>query len=458
MKNVMSYVGLLLEIFSIFLILPIIVAYIYGESATPFFVTFTISIFLGIFLEKYFNRETLDISRGLVITALTFIMFSVLGAIPFLLMTTGEPLGAVDALFESVSGFTTTGLTVFSDVESIPKSILFWRSEIQWVGGMGIIILFLSILSGLKTSSMALYSAQGYNERIEPTIKETSQKMIKIYLTYSLFGVFALYLTGLNLFEAIATMFSAISTGGFTVVNQFYTANWTLAIVSVLMILGSINFIIHDKIFKRKFDMIKENIEIRSFFATLILFITIILIVTKSLKLSLFQAISALTATGFSISDVSGFAPAIIFVTIIAMVVGSSSGSTAGGIKQMRLILAIKSIFWAIKKTTLPKDAVIPFKLGGKSIEDDVIKITQVFIFTYVAILIIGSLCLMGYGYAPIESLFQAASAMGTVGMSMIDVGAAVAGVKIILMVCMFLGRLEIFPILILIERIMNKR
>ncbi len=458
MKSVMAYVGLLLEIFSIFLILPIIVAFIYGEAATPFFVTFTISIFLGIFLEKYFRRETLDISRGLVITALTFIMFSVLGAIPYLLMDSGEPLVAVDALFESVSGFTTTGLTVFSDVSSLPKSILFWRSETQWVGGMGIIILFLSILRGLKTSSMALYSAQGYDERIEPTIKETSQKMVKIYLTYSLFGVFALYLTGLTFFEAIATMFSAISTGGFTVVNQFYTANWTLAVVSILMILGSINFIIHDKIFKRKFDMVKENIEIKSFFATLIIFISFIFIVTKSLKLSIFQAISALTATGFSISDVAGFAPVLIFVTIIAMVIGSSSGSTAGGIKQMRLILALKSIVWAIKKTTLPKDAVIPFKIGGKGIEDDVIKITQVFIFTYATILVIGSLSLMAYGYSPIESLFQAASAMGTVGMSMIDIGSAVAGVKIILMACMFLGRLEIFPIFVLIERIMNKR
>lgn len=456
MKSVMAYIGLLLEIFSIFLILPIIVAYAYGESATPFFVTFTIAIFLGIFLEKYFKRETLDISRGLVITALTFIMFSILGAIPYLLM--GHDIGLVDALFESVSGFTTTGLTVFSDVENLPKSILFWRSETQWVGGMGIIILFLSILRGLKTSSIALYSAQGYSERIEPTIKETSQKMVKIYLTYSLFGVFALYLTGLTVFESIATMFSALSTGGFTVVNQFYTANWTLAIVSVLMILGSVNFIIHDKIFKKKFDMVKKNIEIKSFLATLIIFISFLFIITRSLKLSIFQAISALTATGFSITDISMLAPAIIFMIILAMIIGSSSGSTAGGIKQMRFILALKSIVWAIKKTTLPKDAVIPFKIGGKRIEDDVIKITQVFIFTYATILVIGSLSLIAYGYSPIESLFQAASAMGTVGMSIIDIGSAVAGVKIILMGCMFLGRLEIFPIFVLIERIMNKR
>ena len=186
--------GLLLEIFSIFLVLPIIVSYIYGEPATPFFATFTIAIFMGIFLEKYFRRETLDLSRGLVLTALTFIIFSVLGSIPFMLMD-GPAMSPVDAVFESVSGFTTTGLTVFSDVETLPKSILFWRSEMQWIGGMGIIILFLSILRGLKTSSIALYSAQGYNERLEPTIKETSRKMIKIYGTYSILGFLGMLVT-----------------------------------------------------------------------------------------------------------------------------------------------------------------------------------------------------------------------------------------------------------------------
>ena len=450
--------GLLLEIFSIFLILPIIVSYIYGESATPFFATFTIAIFMGIFLEKYFRRETLDLSRGLVITALTFIMFSLLGAIPFMLMDTGSSVDYVDAVFESVSGFTTTGLTVFSDVEALPKSILFWRSEMQWIGGMGIIILFLSILRGLKTSSIALYSAQGYNERLEPTIKETSQKMIKIYGTYSILGFLALYLSGLPVFEAITTMFSAISTGGFTVVNVFYTSNWILAVVSVLMILGSINFIIHDKIFKRKFDMVRSNIEIRSFLFTLVIFIAIAYMMTRSLKISIFQMISAMTATGFCITNVSMLAPVIIFITILAMIVGSSSGSTAGGIKQLRIILALKSVIWAIKKTTLPKDAIIPLKLNNEPINVDIARITQIFIFTYLSILSLGALGLMFYGYSPITSLFQVASAMGTVGMSMINVGAADTGVKAILMVCMFLGRLEIFPIFVLIQNMIMKR
>ncbi|MCK5062923.1 MAG: TrkH family potassium uptake protein [Candidatus Aenigmarchaeota archaeon] len=458
MKSVMAYMGLLLEIFSIFLILPIIVSYIYGEPATPFFAAFTIAIFMGIFLEKYFERESLDLSRGLVLTALTFIMFSILGAIPFMLMEGGSSMHPIDAVFESVSGFTTTGLTVFSDVETLPKSILFWRSETQWIGGMGIIILFLSILSGLKTSSLALYSAQGYSERIEPTIKETTQKMVKIYGTYSILGFSALYLSGLPVFEAITTMFSAISTGGFTVVNVFYTSSWTLAVVSILMILGSINFIIHDKIFKKKFDMVRNNVEIRSFFITLAIFILVAYTTTRSLEISVFQMISAMTATGFSITNVSMLAPVLIFITIIAMVVGSSSGSTAGGIKQLRIILALKSVAWAIKKTTLPKDAVIPLKLNGEQVKDDIARITQVFIFTYLAILGLGALSLMFYGYTPIASIFQVASAMGTVGMSVINVGASEAGVKAILMACMFLGRLEIFPIFVIIEKMIMRR
>ncbi len=458
MKSVLGYIGLLLEIFSIFLLLPIIVAYIYGESAIPFFITFTIAIFAGIFLDKSFKRESLDLPKGLVITALTFIIFSVLGSIPFLFMQGGIEVSVVDAVFESVSGFTTTGLTVFSNVEVLPKSILFWRSQTQWLGGMGIIILFLSILSGLRTSSIALYSAQGYEEKIEPTIKETSQKMVKIYLIYSILGLSALYISGLSLFEAITTMFSAISTGGFTVVNQFYTGNFTLAIVSVLMMIGAINFIIHDKIFKKKFDMVKNNIEIKSFFGVLIIFIAVAYLVTGSLKISIFQMISAMTATGFCITNISMLAPPVIFITILAMIIGSSSGSTAGGIKQLRVLLALKSMIWAIKKTTLPKDAIIPFKLNGNPVKDDVIKITYVFIFTYISILVLGALGLVLYGYSTHESIFQVASAMGTVGMSIINIGGAESGVKAILMACMFLGRLEIFPVFVLIERIIMKR
>ncbi|MCK5234970.1 MAG: TrkH family potassium uptake protein, partial [Candidatus Aenigmarchaeota archaeon] len=258
--------------------------------------------------------------------------------------------------------------------------------------------------------------------------------------------------------EAITTMFSAISTGGFTVVNVFYTGNWILAVVSVLMILGSINFIIHDKIFKRKFDMVRSNIEIRSFLFTLVIFIAIAYMMTRSLKISIFQMISAMTATGFCITNVSMLAPVIIFITILAMVVGSSSGSTAGGIKQLRVILALKSVVWAIKKTTLPKDAIIPLKLNNEPINVDIARITQIFIFTYLSILSLGALGLMFYGYSPITSIFQVASAMGTVGMSMINVGAADTGVKAILMVCMFLGRLEIFPIFVLIQNMIMKR
>ncbi|MEA3229993.1 MAG: potassium transporter TrkG, partial [archaeon] len=382
--------------------LPIIVAYIYGESPTPFFAAFTIAVFMGIFLEKYFQKETLDLSRGLIITALTFIMFSILGAIPFMLMDTGNQMSTIDALFESVSGFTTTGLTVFSSVETLPKSILFWRSEMQWLGGMGIIILFLSILRGLKTSSIALYSAQGYHDKIAPTIKETSQKMIKIYLVYSILGASLLYLSGISVFEAMTTMFSAISTGGFTVVDQFYTNSWTLAVVSVLMILGSINFIIHDKIFKKQFSIVKNNIEIKSFFIILTAFISLAYLVSGSLGISAFQMISAMTATGFCITNVSMLAPAVIFMIIMAMVMGSSSGSTAGGIKQLRLIFGLKSIIWAVKKTTYPKDAIIPFKINGECIDEDVIKITQIFIFTYILILVLGTLGLVLYGYTPI--------------------------------------------------------
>jgi len=323
---------------------------------------------------------------------------------------------------------------------------------------MGIIIIFLSVLKSVRTSSMNLFQSQGLSEKIEASIISTARFILKIFLVYTIIGIIALFATGLPLFDSIATTFTALSTGGFTVVDNFYTNPFTLIVVSILMILGSINFILHSKLFKRNYHDFFNNMEVRSIFLMLVAFISLGFIITKSFGISAFQMISALTATGFSITDMSALPATFIFFVILAMIIGSSSGSTAGGIKQMRFIIIFRSIFWTVKKTISPPNAVIPFKLQGRTMENRVIRTTGIFIFTYIFVLIIGSIILMFHGYTPQESIFQTASAEGTVGLNIIDIPSSAPTVKITLMVVMLLGRLEIFPLLILVYNLFTAR
>ncbi len=460
MKNILAYMGILLEIFAVFLILPTAVALIYNESLTMFLIPMILSLFCGVILDKNFRRAQLDLNEGLTLTAITFIFFSFIGSIPYYPIFAGSDALVLNSFFEAMSGFTTTGLTVIEDTSAIPKSILFWRSETQWLGGIGIIIIFLSILSRLRTSSTSLYEAQGYTEKLEPTIYHTTRRMMKIYFTYSIIGMLLLRLSGLDLFEAVTTTFSSISTGGFIVRSDIFTTagDATLAVICILMLTGSINFMIHDKIFKMHIKDALRNVEVRSMAATIIISSVVIYILTYETKISIFQTISAITATGFTLTEIAPLATPVIVILTILMYIGSSSGSTAGGIKQMRLIISLKTVPWTIKKMISPRNAIIPLKIQGTPIDENTIRLTGTVIFTYTVALVIGTMILIFAGYSATESFFQVTSAQGTVGLNIIDIAQAGAITKITLILNMLLGRLEIFPILILISNIFSRR
>lgn len=460
MKNILAYMGILLEIFAVFLILPTVVALIYNEPLTMFLIPMIVSLFCGVILDKNFRRAQMDLNEGLTLTAITFIFFSFIGSIPYYSIFAGSEAPALNSFFEAMSGFTTTGLTVIEDTSAIPKSILFWRSETQWLGGIGIIIIFLSILSRLRTSSTSLYEAQGYTEKLEPTIYHTTRRMMKIYFTYSILGMLLLHFSGLDPFEAITTTFSSISTGGFIVRSDIFTTagDATLAVICILMLTGSINFMIHDKIFKMRIKDALRNVEVRSMAATIIISSVVIYILTSETKISIFQTISAITATGFTLTEIAPLSTPVILILTILMYIGSSSGSTAGGIKQMRLVISLKTIPWTIKKMVSPRSAIIPLKIQGNPIDENTIRLTGTVIFTYTVALVIGTMILIFAGYSATESFFQVTSAQGTVGLNIIDIAQAGAITKITLILNMLLGRLEIFPILILISNIFSRR
>lgn len=464
MRVVLRNLGNALLILSVFLILPLIVSLVYGENSFLFIAALAASLVLGVIFRMSFDYGALDFTRGLVLAACSYIAFSVIGIIPYL-----RTLTFSNALFESVSGFTTTGLTTISDLEIMPKSLLFWRAETQWIGGIGIVILFLFIITYLSRprrmeelsasveTSSSLYQAAGFSEKIQATIKQTAKRVFNIYLIYTIAGIILLTIAGMPFYDSIAMAFTSISTGGFVTRNVLDYNNWVLLILGILMVAGSVSFFLHDKLLRGKIIELFRKTETKIFISLIAVAFLISLVAVKNIKVILFQLISAFTTTGYTLVDVTGLPSLFISVLIIGMAIGGNIASTSGGIKIFRISLLIKTIPWVIKKLSSPSTSVIPFKINDKVVEDKDIVITQVFFTSYVLIAVISTLLLMILGNSFLDSGFQAISALGTVGLQTLDIASAGIIAKIILMACMLLGRLEIFPIMVLLRRLFVK-
>ena len=451
----------MLEVFALFLLLPIFVALYYHESLYPYLIACIFSLLIGLYVDKTNKQEPLRINEALTLTAVSFIIVSLIGSIPYIYYFLNYGVYGIDvfinSFFESVSGFTTTGLSVFSTVEALPKSLLFFRAETQWLGGIGIIVVFLAILSELKTSAMPIYRAQGYTQHIGITIKDTARKMIKIYGVYTFIGVLLLVLAGLSFFESVNLAFCSISTGGFLGVDTMYSNSLILGIISMLMILGATSFFVHDKMFKGKIFYFFKNVEIRALFSFAFLFSAIGFFVYPNIRFVFFDMLSAITTTGYSTHNLSLIPFGFLGLVIILMIVGGSSASTSGGLKLSRILIVLKSIPWLIKRMISPKNAIIPLKLESESIDDDVLITTGVFVMTYLIVIVVSSAVFVFLGFGFVDSLFQIVSAMGTVGLSTVNIGALPVIAKSVLIVCMFLGRLEIFPILIFLNNLVKR-
>jgi len=472
----LKYLGSILKIFSVFFLLPILVALIYKESILPFIIPFFLSIIAGFLLSS--NRtenikislETLTFTEGIILTAIAFLALSLISLIPFLFVFSGNISSIIlNSFFEATSGITTTGLTVIEDLTIIPKSILFWRSETQWIGGIGIILMVLFIIYRLQQkeasegkaekdiqSSVMLYNVT-LPEKLEPSLQKTAFSITKIYSVYTILGIILLFVVGLPFFDAITTTFTSISTGGFVVKNDFYTKPLQLIIIGFLMVIGATSFLRHNELFKKRFKEFFSNIELKLFLIFIIIGISISLLVFKDLRIIAFQLISASTTTGYSIADINMLPPLLIFLICLGMIVGGQIGSTAGGVKLYRSLIGIKSISWFIKKLASPKDAVIPFKINKKPMEESVILSTHILIASYLLFLIIGTAIFLVIGYSLLDSSFQVISALGTVGMQSMSLSAIHFLGKFVLICAMLLGRLEIFPFMVLFNKLLRK-
>lgn len=466
MEIVLKYLGYLLVIFSVFPVLPIVAALYYGEPVLAFFAPVLISFLIGWWLiarsenvGQKFSIHDFDLPRSISLSALSFIIISVIGSIPYLII---QKTSFIDSLFESVSGFTTTGLTILMDVESVSRSLLIWRAETQWIGGLSIVLLFLVIISAMRsqeslkeTTTKAraianLYQAQGASEKIEANMKKSMRRIIYIYLFYTIFGIFLLFITGLTVFESIAISFTAISTAGFSVTNEFYTYWPTLAVVSFLMLAGGVSFVVHNRFFRGYLKDMWRDSNLRFYLLTITAAIGLAFWLIGDFKIAFFELLSAFTTTGYSIADINYLPVFVTLLIFIGMITGGMLGSTCGGIKTNRFKLMLKSIPWMVRKASSPAGAIIPLKENRVAVTEENVMITQAFIACYMLILFIGTGIILLTGESFLDASFQTVSALGGVGLSTASPALFAPVAKGVLIVAMLFGRLEIIPLLVL--------
>jgi trk system potassium uptake protein TrkH len=391
----------------------------------------------------------------------------VIGAIPFLLV---ERISVTQAVFESVSGWTTTGLSVI-DVTQTSKMVLLLRSTLQLVGGAGFAIIMVATLIGPTGSSVS--GAEGRTEQLVPHVRESARIVLMLYLGYTVVGIVAYVLAGMHLFDAVNHAFAAVSTGGFSTRADsigYWNSTAVEAVTLPLMLLGNMNFLTAYLILKGRLRAAARSGELRLMaILTPISILLVLLLVcqglytplAKAVRVSIFETVSALTTTGFSTVPYGQWNALGILVLVLLMVIGGGVCSTAGGLKQYRVFLLAKALVWEIRRALLPRDAVVDEHVwrGEQrcSVGDGHIREVAVFSCFYLAALGVGTLILAAHGYRLDEALFEYASAQGTVGLS-VGVTSATAPPMVLWteILGMFFGRLEFLVIFIGAARIIR--
>ncbi len=450
----LHFLGFILLILGAVMLVPIPVAFLANEThLLPYFIIpAAIAIALGFFLRRRFQPTEITLGKAMVIVTFAWIVFAAFGSIPYIF---GHNMPVEDAYFEGMSGFTATGLTMISDVEGVAPTILFWRSLTEWVGGMGVIVLFLAALIGAGRAARKMYVAEARAERIEPSIRATARSLWKIFVLLTLLGIVGLYLAGTpTLFEAVNHSMTGIATGGFTVRNTSFAGYGSpvLAVTILIMMAGAISFVVHRRLMAGHWRELFKNIEVRLMFV-LIALATLLLIWSVGLRDALFQSSSALTGTGFSTATLSTWGDPQKGLLVILMVIGGGYGSTSSAIKLIRTVIIVKAVHWMIKRSFLPQRAVVPMKISGRIYSEQEMMETAIYAFIFIIVLISGAVVLMTVGYPAMNSIFESASAQGNVGLSVGITSAAmpIAG-KISMTIQMLVGRLEIIPVIAFIS------
>ncbi len=466
--------SLMLIVEGLFMLLSGGVSFLYHEhSASSFLYSSLITIVTGILVftplrneERIFGNK-----EGYIIITGIWIIFSLFSTLPYIFSHSVSNFG--DAFFESMSGFTTTGATIITDVEAMSHGVLFWRSLTQWLGGLGIIFISLAIIPVFKSFNIQIsaieFSGQ-QTDKIHPRIKDAAKRLMGIYLTLTVLEIVMLILGGMPFFDAICHSFSTLSTGGFSTHNNgiaAFSSPYIMIVMTVFMFIAGTNLTLIYYGLKGNFKKIKGNNEFLFYSVICLIFIFLVSAIlyiksgftfSKALLDGSFHVISIITTTGFYTQDHNLWGNTIIVIFLILMFTGGTTGSTSGGIKIVRLLLISKNSRQEMKRIIHP-NALIPVRLDKKVVPQITIYNLLVFITLYFLIMVIGAFIISLMGYDIITSVSTSASMLGNIGPGLGTFGPftnysaiPMAG-KFLMTVMMLLGRLELLTVMILFSR-----
>ncbi|MCZ3365468.1 MULTISPECIES: TrkH family potassium uptake protein [Methanobacterium] len=457
---VLEQLGLIMIGIGVVTLTPIVVALIYNE---PDYLSFIIpsgfSILIGYILRRSLRGKNrrMGLKHAMMIAALAWLWAALIGSL--ILMNTTH-INFLNAYFESMSAWTGSGLSIFTNVEILPRSVLFLRSIEQWIGGLGVVIVVIGILIRPGTAAARLYKSEAREEKIKPSILGTVKTIWWIYIFYTVLGVILYVLAGMSIFDAINNTFTNLSTGGMSVRNDnigAYNSTLIYIITIFLMFVGGTSFLIHYKALKGKFWDVLKDIQFRAMVLIIAIF-SILLILNSTLVPveSIFNVVSAISCTGSSISPLNTMIAWLEYIKLIliaCMIIGGAAGSTAGALKIIRVVTALKGIYWDILKAVSPEGSVIPRKISNKLVSDVEIKEATSYAFIYFIFIFISWLVFVAYGYDALNSLYEIVSAQGNVGLSMGIASPTMPQIPQAFMIFnMWIGRLEIIPVLVLIR------
>lgn len=477
-RMVLNTIGHIAVTESALMLLPLFISLLYGEKAVwSFAVSASVALVLGLLLRFFSKPSTRVIyaKEGFAIVAFAWLLMSLLGALPFYL--SGSIPSFVDAIFETVSGFTTTGASILTEIESLPKGILFWRSFTHWVGGMGVLVFVMALVPNVADRSMNIMRAEMPGPtvgKLLPKARDTAKILYIIYVVMTLVEIILLLFGGMSLFESVVHAFGTAGTGGFGIKNDSiasYSAylQW---IITVFMLLFSVNFNLYYLLLTKKFKSVLKSSELL-FFGGFVLISVIVISVnvysiygtlSDTLRHTSFQVSSIVSTTGYATVDFNQWPELSKSIILLLMVVGGCAGSTAGGLKVSRVIILLKSIYREIKRLLHPR-SVRTVNMELKRVDEQTLN----GVYSYFAIYIVIIIGL--YVIISIESVFDMQTNFSAVLACFNNVGPGLGAVgptsnyavysdfsKIVLSLAMLLGRLEIFPLLLGLNPLMWKK
>jgi trk system potassium uptake protein TrkH len=472
-QTVLRFIGILILFLGISMAVPLAVSILYQDGSTgsflfSIFITSGIGVLLSVFTKKR-GKGQLNHRDGVAIVTFGWITAALFGTLPFLF--SGAIPEFSNAYFESMSGFTTTGASILQNIEGLPEGLLLWRSQTQWLGGMGIIVLSIAILPFLGVGGMQLYKAEIPSpvvDKLKPRISDTAKTLWKVYLLITTLEIIFLTFGDMSLFDAVCHAFCTMPTGGFSTKNAsivYYHSPYLDGVIIVFMLLAGVNFSLHYKLIKGNGTVFGKDPECRVFLILVALFIGVVTFdiygtvydsLAKAFRFAAFQVGSIITTTGFVTADYGGWPPFSQKLLLFCMFLGAMAGSTGGGIKTMRIILVVKHSYQEIFRIIHPH-AVTKLKLGGRAVEQEILSSIWGFIILYLGIFVVSAVVMAALGLDVISAFSSVAACIFNVGPGLGLVGPASNYLSVplmgkwILIFCMLLGRLEIYTVIVLL-------